>query len=119
MTPEEKHILNVHKNTNSAVNNMKKGKSTKEIDNLILRLPIKFYNPELNKPDPSEDEITHSVDVFIIDEHGVDGMAFYNFEDCRWHFHTDTLVDYYEEGAKTKWFWYYRPFEFKDVPFKK
>jgi hypothetical protein len=32
MTTEEKHILNVHKNTNSAVNNMKEAKRNKHPD---------------------------------------------------------------------------------------
>jgi len=48
-----------------------------------------------------------SEDVFVVDENGMHGLAFYNFDTETWSFHTDTLVDYNEEGAETKWKWYY------------
>ncbi len=56
-----------------------------------------------------------SVDVFIIDENGMHGIGFYDFELKKWVFHTDTLVDYDEEGAETKWKWYYPPYEVNQV----
>lgn len=48
-----------------------------------------------------------SEDVFVVDENGMHGLASYNFDTETWSFHTDTLVDYNEEGAETKWKWYY------------
>jgi len=48
-----------------------------------------------------------SEDVFVVDENGMHGLAFYNFDTETWGFHTDTLVDYNEQGAVTKWKWYY------------
>ena len=56
-----------------------------------------------------------SVDVFILDETGVHGIAFWNFDDEVWRFHTDTLVDYNEPNAETKWKWYYPPFGLDQV----
>jgi len=68
---------------------------------------VKLFDPAKNKPNPSPDDITMSVDVCIIDEDGVNGLAWYCFEDEKWKFHTDTLVDYDEPDAETKWLWYY------------
>lgn len=68
---------------------------------------VKLFDPNKNKPNPSPDDITMSVDVCIIDEDGVNGLAWYCFEESKWKFHTDTLVDYDEPGAETKWLWYY------------
>ncbi len=73
----------------------------------------KFYNPD-EYPTRVEGE-DFSVDVFILDETGVHGIAFWNFDDEVWRFHTDTLVDYNEKGAETKWKWYYPPFEVQTV----
>lgn len=73
----------------------------------------KFHNPT-EYPTRVEGE-DFSVDVFILDETGVHGIAFWNFDDEVWRFHTDTLVDYNEKGAETKWKWYYPPFEVETV----
>lgn len=66
-----------------------------------------LFNPITDQPKPSEDCPEFSVDVFIIDENDMHGLACYHFEDKKWIFHTDTLVDYDEKGAETKWKWYY------------
>ena len=73
----------------------------------------RFYNPT-EYPTRVEGE-DFSVDVFILDEDGVHGIAFWNFDDEVWRFHTDTLVDYNEKGAETKWKWYYPPFDKETV----
>jgi len=74
----------------------------------------KFFDPEKRKPNPSIDDISFSEDVCIIDEDGVNGLAYYDFELCQWTFHTDTLVDYSEVGNPTKWWWYYPLFKIVD-----
>lgn len=75
---------------------------------------IKFYFPT-DLPKPSEDDKDFSVDVFIVDEDGMYGLAYYSFADNEWAFHTDTLVDYNEEGYNTRWKWCYPPFTAKDA----
>lgn len=72
-----------------------------------------FYDPS-EYPTRVEGE-DFSVDVFILDETGVHGIAFWNFDDEVWRFHTDTLVDYNEKPAETKWKWYYPPFGLDQV----
>lgn len=69
---------------------------------------IVCYNPDV-LPKRSEDAPEFSVTVGIIDEHGLDGLGYYCFDDKEWSFHTDTIVDYNEPGAETKWKWYYIP----------
>jgi hypothetical protein len=68
----------------------------KEVD----RLTPKLYESELNKPNPQLDNITFSEDVFTISESGLHGLAYYDYELCKWCFHTDQLSD---EPFK----WYY------------
>lgn len=75
---------------------------------------VVFYNPE-QLPKKSKDDESFSDDVFIIDENGIHGIGYYDFELSKWSFHTDTLVDYNEPGHETKWKWYYPLFEIKDV----
>lgn len=67
----------------------------------------KLFDPKVQQPIPSKDCPEFSVDVFIIDEKEMHGLACYHFEDKKWIFHTDTLVDYDEKGAETQWRWYY------------
>jgi len=51
-----------------------------------------------------------SVDVFTCDEDGLLNIGYYNFDTKRWAFHTDTMVDYYEEGIPEMNFnWMYPP----------
>lgn len=69
---------------------------------------IVCYNPDV-LPKRSEDAPEFSVIVGIIDEHGLDGLGYYCFDDKEWAFHTDTLVDYNEPENETKWKWYYIP----------
>ena len=92
-----------------------KADSTSEKDLRVCEVIPRFFDPELNKPLPSKNDITFSDDVFIIDEDGMHGLAYYSFEDCQWKFHTDTLVDYNEVGHETKWKWYYPTFTVKDA----
>jgi hypothetical protein len=75
---------------------------------------IKFYD-QTQLPEPSEDDKDFSDDVFIVDEDGMYGLAYYSFADSEWAFHTDTLVDYNEDGANTDWRWCYPPFTAKDA----
>lgn len=82
-----------------------------------LNVEITLFDPEINRPKPSEDDITFSEDVCIIDEDNLHGVGYYSFEDNEWKFHTDTLVDYNEPGAKTKWRWYYPPLSNSNVEF--
>ena len=92
-----------------------KADSTSEKDLRVCEVIPRFFDPERNKPLPSKNDITFSDDVFIIDEDGMHGLAYYSFEDCQWKFHTDTLVDYNEIGHETKWKWYYPTFTVKDA----
>ena len=92
-----------------------KSDSTSEKDLRVCDVIPRFFDPEINKPLPSKNDITFSDDVFIIDEDGMHGLAYYSFEDCQWKFHTDTLVDYNEVGHETKWKWYYPTFTIKDA----
>ena len=92
-----------------------KADSTSEKDLRVCEVIPRFFDPERNKPLPSKNDITFSDDVFIIDEDGMHGLAYYSFEDCQWKFHTDTLVDYNEVGHETKWKWYYPMFTVKDA----
>ena len=75
---------------------------------VLNNIQIKVYQPTTH-PKQSKEDIEYSVDVFIIDENGMNGLAYYHFTDEQWHFHTDTLVDYNEIGSETKWVWYYPP----------
>ena len=81
------------------------------IQNVVVRL----FDPKRNKPNPSTDDPSFSVDVCIIDEDGVNGLAYFCFEASAWRFHTDTLVDYDEIGAETKWMWYYPVVKVTDI----
>jgi hypothetical protein len=58
-------------------------------------------------PNPSLDDPCFSTDVCIIDEHGLNGLAYYDFHERKWKFHTDIMEDYFEDGNPTKWWWYY------------
>jgi len=81
----------------------------------IHSVVVRLFDPKKNKPRPSKDDITFSEDVCIIDENDVHGLAYFCFESMQWRFHTDTLVDYDEIGAETKWKWYYPVVSAKDV----
>lgn len=76
----------------------------------LCRAIIATEQPDLNDPSEFPTRVKgeeFSVDVFVIDENGMHGIAFYSFDDQKWRFHTDTLVDYNEAGNETKWKWYY------------
>lgn len=89
-------------------------------DKISLKTPyldsyIELFNPFYTKPIHSEDDDSYSIDVLIIDENGINGVAFYDYGSMEWRFHTDTLVDYDEKDHETKWMWYYPPFKAKDI----
>jgi len=109
--------LKKHRNTITMMLEACDGKadSTSGKDLRVCEVIPRFFDPERNKPLPSKNDITFSDDVFIIDEDGMHGLAYYSFEDCQWKFHTDTLVDYNEVGHETKWKWYYPTFTVKDA----
>jgi len=69
--------------------------------------PTSIFNDPTDIPLASKCDSTVTVDVFIIDERGMHGLAFYDLQDKEWRFHTDTVVDYNEKGNETKWKWYY------------
>lgn len=75
---------------------------------------IKLFEPHII-PNASEADNVYSDDVFVINEDGLHGIAFYDFEGEKWGFHTSTLVDYNEVGYEMKWWWYYPPIELKDI----
>lgn len=51
-----------------------------------------------------------SVDVITCDEDGMLNIGYYNFDTEKWSFHTDTMVDYYEEGIpEINFNWMYPP----------
>lgn len=114
------HLLNGVTNPSGLNSNItpaceSKADSTSEKDLRVCEVIPRFFDPERNKPLPSKNDITFSDDVFIIDEDGMHGLAYYSFEDCQWKFHTDTLVDYNEVGHETKWKWYYPTVTVKDA----
>ncbi len=74
-----------------------------------------FYSPNEIPRLSSNPEF--SVDVFIIDENGLHGIACYDYLEDRWLFHTDTLEDYLKQGVQIKWKWYYPPYSIRDIVF--
>lgn len=52
-----------------------------------------------------------SVDVFSCDTSGVLNIAYWNFDTEKWAFHTDTIVDPYEDGKIMDFTWMYAPKE--------
>lgn len=76
---------------------------------------ILLFDPKTNKPKLNKDEPAFSEDICIIDENGVNGIAFFSFVEKKWVFYIDTLIDYNTEAAGIKWRWYYPPVCSKDV----
>lgn len=75
-----------------------------------MKKEIQLFNGFKNKPRLSSEDPRFSEDVYILDEDNLIGSGCYNFEEEKWYFHTDTLVDYFEEGDTTKFWWFYPPF---------
>ena len=71
-----------------------------------------FHQPS-EKPIPAPDDPANSVDVFIMDEDGMHGLAFYSFEYEEWWMNADDF-DGFEDG-QSKWVWYYPPYTTEDV----
>ena len=86
-----------------------------EQQNIIRDVELRLYDPTINKPKPCEEDPACSEDICMIDEHGMQGVAYFSFELNIWVFHYDTLVDYREKDIKTKWKWYYPPVSNKDI----
>lgn len=73
---------------------------------------MKVYNRN-NKPKPSNDSMTLSVDVIAYTEEGLLNIACFDFEEDKWIWHTDTLIDMEEliEGQPMPFNWIYPPAE--------
>lgn len=76
---------------------------------------IQLFDPKTNKPKSNKEEPEFSEDICIIDENGVNGIAFFSFKEKKWIFYIDTLIDYNSEGAGIKWKWYYPPLNSNDI----
>ncbi|HFK5563460.1 TPA: hypothetical protein ACGZ9C_003128 [Elizabethkingia anophelis] len=85
----------------------------KEINMDKLWIEIKLFNQN-ELPEPSNEDKDFSEDVFIVDQDNLNGIAYYSFKDSEWMFHTETMVDYFEEGNETKFWWYYPPVTIKN-----
>lgn len=72
-----------------------------------MKLEI-FQNNEYPKQNPEDKE--HSIDVITVNDSGLMNIGYYNFKLRKWRFHTDTLVDPYEDGLEN-FVWMYRPKE--------
>jgi len=70
---------------------------------------VRLFDPMNKKPRPGDEDPAFSEDVIIIDENGLKGLAFFAFEENKWVFYADTLVDYNAENTGIKWKWYYQP----------
>lgn len=76
-----------------------------------MKIYSKEKHPERALDGEGEQEY-FSVDVITCDEDGLLCIGYYNFDTGLWDFHTDTLVDYYEEGIPEMDFvWMYPPKE--------
>lgn len=67
-----------------------------------LQVEIELFTPDV-KPRKEEEEF--SVDVRTIDDMGLNGLAYYDYEFNKWNFLTDTITN----PETTKWKWYYPP----------
>ena len=90
-------------------------KSKSEHSIIINDAGIPLFDPTTNRPAPNEDEPAFSEDICTIDENGANGVAFFAFDENRWIFYIDTLIDYNTEGAGIKWKWYYPPINSEDI----
>lgn len=59
-------------------------------------------------PKVSEEDVNHSIDVITRNEGGLLNIGYYHFKDQKWYWHTDTLVDPYEDGLED-FVWMYAP----------
>lgn len=59
-------------------------------------------------PKVSDEDTSHSVDVITRNENGLLNIGYYHFKDKKWYWHTDTLVDPYEDGLEG-FVWMYAP----------
>ena len=76
---------------------------------------VEISDPKKYKPKPLDNDPAFSEDVCLIDEKGLIGVASFAFEEDRWLFHFDTIIDYEKEGVEIKWKWYYPPISNKDI----
>lgn len=59
--------------------------------------------PDRKDPGNAKGIAEYSVDVFIIDEDDCKGVAYYDFLDEEWSFHTEHFMD------EMKFVWFYGP----------
>ena len=96
---------------------MSKEKEKNKNSRFIIDAQISLFDPEKEKPKPDPElEYLLSLDVFIIDEAGLNGIAYYNFDTKKWGFHSDTIGKYTEK-TEIKWLWYYPPVNKDDLFF--
>jgi hypothetical protein len=69
---------------------------------------MKVYN-RYNKPEPSPDDPSFSVDVIVMTKDGVLNIGFFNYDLDKWLWHTDTSVDMEEliDGEPVEFNWIY------------
>jgi hypothetical protein len=79
--------------------------------NVTIKVYDHTHRPRHSK-DNSGNYEDHSVDVIAVDPEGMMSIAFYNFEEKQWHFHSDLLY----EGYETNFVWMYRPTRFLAQP---
>lgn len=70
---------------------------------------MKFHK-NTEYPKVSEDE-DFSVDVITSNPDGFLNIAFWNFDRKKWLFHSDTMIDPYEDGDLMEFVWWYAPTE--------
>lgn len=78
---------------------------------------MKVYT-RFNKPEMSSDDPTISVDVIACTEDGLLNIGYFNFQDDKWYWHTDTLVDVEElneDGEPVQFNWIYPPKELMSI----
>lgn len=72
-----------------------------------------FFNTAYPKrsTDLKGSEEEHSVDVFTRSKDGLLNIGYWNYDTEKWAFHTDTLIDPYENGELMEFVWMYEPKE--------
>jgi len=71
----------------------------KKIENRTIRL----FDPRTTKPSTSGEDVTVSLDVIVIEDDGLNHLAYYSFGREEWIFYTEM------HDVMAKWRWYYPP----------
>ena len=77
----------------------------KKIENRTIRL----FDPRTTKPSTSGEDVTVSLDVIVIEDDGLNHLAYYSFGREEWIFYTETYTDCNSPDQMAKWRWYYPP----------